>query len=111
MRKSVLYFVIGTTISFIINYFILNAGVGWQLNLFYGMAFGLGWGLAYFVDQPKWKLHKKMSISFIGIIILLIIGRLFFNSILVIPSIIRFSTVFVAYYLIASFKQSKSLRQ
>jgi hypothetical protein len=79
--------------------------------LYYGAAFGLGWGLSYFVDHPEWPLSKKLGISFIGIGLLVTIGLILFDFVLAVPAIIKFSTVFVAYYLIASFKESKSLRQ
>lgn len=101
---------IGTLASFLINYFFAGNG-NWKIDLYYAFAFGLGWGMAYFVDRIDWQLPKKMGFSFIGIAILVLLGFAFFNFEIAIPSIIRFSTVFVAYYLIASFKESKSLRQ
>ncbi len=109
MGRALMYFAIGTLASFLGNYYFFGTGQ-WKLDLFYSAAFGLGWGLAYFVDHPEWPLAKKMMISFIGVAVILALGFLFFDFIIVIPSIIRFSTVFVAYYLIASFKESKSLR-
>ncbi len=109
MRKSLLFFVGGTLISFLAQYFFLDSA-GWALDLYYAIAFGLGWGLAYFVDRPQWPLFKKMGLSFVGIIALVVVGSLVFNLEFAIPSIIKFSTVFVAYYLIASFRPSKSLR-
>jgi hypothetical protein len=42
--------------------------------------------------------------------ILVLAGTLIFNLELAIPSILKFSTVFVAYYLFASFRGNKSLR-
>jgi len=109
MKRSVLYFLLGTGVSFLLNYYLLGSQ-GWKVDLFYAFAFGLGWGIAYFVDHPEWALFKKMGISFIGIVLLFVIGFLFFSFEIAIPSIIKFSTVFVAYYLIASFRESKSLR-
>ena len=102
--------VVGTAVSFLLNYFFIGSK-GWMLDLYYAFAFGFAWGLAYFVDRPEWALSKKMGISFIGIAVLVGIGFLFFNFEWAVPSIVRFSTVFVAYYLIASFRASKSLRQ
>ena len=67
-------------------------------------------GMAYFLDRPDFALPKKLGLSFIGIILLVVLGIVFFNLEIAIPSIIRFSTVFVAYYLFNSFRQSKSLR-
>lgn len=110
MQKSLLYFVIGISLSFLLNHYLLGSQ-GWQIDLFNAFAFGLGWGLAYFVDHPEWPLAKKMGISFIGIALLVIIGLVLFNFETAVRSIIKFSTVFVAYYLIASFRDSKSLRQ
>ena len=109
MQRGLLYFILGTVISFLLNYFFLGSQ-GWQIDLYNGFAFGLGWGMAYFVDHPEWKLSKKMGISFLGIFVIVILGLLLFNFEIAVPSIIKFSTVFVAYYLIASFRESKSLR-
>ncbi|MDO5615857.1 MAG: hypothetical protein Q4G16_06685 [Cruoricaptor ignavus] len=110
MVRSLAYAVIGTLISFLINrYFFESAG--WFVDLYNGFAFGLGWGLAYFVDRPEWSLPKKMGISLIGILVLVVLGLLFFSFEIAVPSIIKFSTIFVAYYLLASFRESKSLRK
>ena len=51
-----------------------------------------------------------MGLSFGAMALLVTVGALIFSLELAIPSIIKFSTVFVAYYLIASFRGSKSLR-
>lgn len=110
MKKSILYFLIGTLISFCANYFLLGGEI-WQQELYHSSAFGLGWGLAYYVDRPDWALPKKMAISLVGILLLLSIGFGLFSFEIAVPSVIKFSTIFVVYYLLASFKTSKSLRQ
>lgn len=110
MQRSINYLLIGSLLSFLINHY-LFVSQGWKLDLYYGFAFGLGWGLAYFVDHPEWDLAKKMGISLIGVAILILLGILFFDFQTAIPSVIKFSTVFVAYYLVASFKERKSLRK
>ncbi len=109
MPKALLYFLIGTVLSFLLNHYVLGSQ-GWMVDWYNGAAFGLGWGMAYFVDRPEWALSKKMGISFIGIAVLLLMGFLLFDFQTAVPSVIKFSTVFVGYYLIASFKSSKSLR-
>ena len=109
MQKALLYLLGGTGISYVLNHYFLGTGTI-PIDLYYAFAFGLGWGLAYFVDRPNWALPKKMGISFVGIGLLLVLGFAFFDFQIAVPSIIRFSTVFVAYYLIASFKETKSLR-
>lgn len=110
MIKAILYLLIGTSVSFLINHYLLGSQ-GWEIDLYNSFAFGLGWGMAYFVDHPDWPLWRKMGISLVGIAILVMIGLVFFNFEIAVPSVIKFSTVFVAYYLIASFRGSKSLRQ
>lgn len=110
MQRALLYFIAGTAVSFLLNYFILGSQ-GWELDLFYGFSFGLAWGIAYFLDDVKFTLAQKFSISFIAMGLLAILGTMIFNFELAIPSVIKFSMVFVAYYLIASFRRSKSLRQ
>lgn len=109
MKKALLYLIAGTAISFLLNHFILGSQ-GWKLDLFYGFSFGLAWGIAYFLDDVKFSLPQKLGISFLGMGSLLLIGLLLFDLQLAVPSVIKFSMVFVAYYLIASFKSSKSLR-
>lgn len=109
MKRSLLYFAAGTFISFLLNYYFLGSQ-GWAIDIYYGVSFGLGWGLAYFVDHPEWTLTRKMGTSLLGIGALVVGGLLLFNLEIAVPSIIKFSTVFVAYYLFASFRTSKSLR-
>ena len=110
MKKSILYLIAGTVVSFLLQYLLLGTQ-GCQKDLYNAFAFGLGWGMAYFVDRPEWPLFKKLGISFIGVALIVVMGLLLFDFDTAVPSIIKFSTVFVAYYLIASFRESKSLRQ
>ena len=109
MKRALLYLSAGTAISFLLNYFLLGSQ-GWKLDLYYGFAFGSAWGMAYFLDDPKFSLPQKLGISFLGMGLLVLVGLMIFNLELAVPSVIKFSMVFVAYYLIASFKPSKSLR-
>ncbi|MBT2622594.1 hypothetical protein [Chryseobacterium sp. ISL-6] len=109
MQKALIYFGLGTVISFLINYFFLSSeNLG--LDFYYAAAFGFAWGLAYYLDTPNFTLPQKLGLSFAAMGVLVLIGFLIFNLQLAIPSILKFSTVFVAYYLIASFRGSKSLR-
>lgn len=108
MKKAILYTLLGTTASFLFSYFLYFTN--WQVVLFQAFAFGFGWGMAYYVDHPDWKLSSKLGISFIGIAILIGIGLVFFEFEIAVPSVIRYSTVFLVYYLIGSFKDNKSLR-
>ncbi|MDY3318100.1 hypothetical protein PG637_01595 [Riemerella anatipestifer] len=109
MKKAILYAIVITIISFLSNRFV--NGQEPSVALYYGFAFGLAWGMAFFLDRPDYSLPKKLGISFIGIGLLLGIGFLFFNPMIAIPSVLRFSIVFVAYFLLASFRSSKSLRK
>lgn len=109
MKKALLYFGLGTVISFLINYFFYSSkNVG--LDIYYAIAFGFAWGMAYYLDTPNFTLPQKLGLSFVAMGILVLIGTLIFNLELAIPSVLKFSTVFVAYYLIASFRANKSLR-
>lgn len=109
MKKALMYFAIGTVLSFVINYFFYSSeNLG--LDIYYALAFGFAWGLAYFLDTPKFTLPQKLGLSFAAMGILVLIGIVIFSLELAVPSILKFSTVFVAYYLIASFSGSKSLR-
>lgn len=109
MKKALLYFALGTVLSFLINYFFYTSeNIG--LDIYYAIAFGLAWGIAYYLDTPNFTLPQKLGLSFVAMGILVLIGTLIFNLELAIPSILKFSTVFVAYYLIASFRANKTLR-
>lgn len=109
MKKALLYFALGTVISFLINYFFYSSkNIG--LDIYYAIAFGFAWGMAYYLDTPNFTLPQKLGLSFVAMGILVLIGTLIFNLELAIPSVLKFSTVFVAYYLIASFRANKTLR-
>ncbi|WP_336965509.1 hypothetical protein [Chryseobacterium contaminans] len=110
MQKALIYFALGTVVSFLINYFFLSSDhIG--LEVYYAVAFGAAWGVAYYLDTPDITLPKKLGLSFIVMAILVFIGTLIFKLELAIPSILKFSMVFVAYYVIASFRATKSLRK
>ncbi|MDN4012843.1 hypothetical protein QX233_10245 [Chryseobacterium gambrini] len=109
MKKALLYFALGTILSFLINYFFYSSeNIG--LDIYYAIAFGFAWGVAYYLDTPNFTLPQKLGLSFVAMGILVLVGALIFNIELAIPSVLKFSTVFVAYYLIASFRASKTLR-
>lgn len=109
MKRALIYFALGTVLSFLINYLFID-GEHIGLEIYYAIAFGLAWGMAYFLDNPKFSLVQKMGSSFGVMALLVAVGAVIFNLELAIPSILKFSTVFVAYYLIASLRGSKSLR-
>lgn len=110
MQKALMYFVLGTVVSFLINYFFLSSQ-NLALDIYYAIAFGSAWGIAYYLDTPNFTLPQKLGLSFVSMGILVLVGTLIFKLELAIPSILKFSTVFVAYYLFASFRGSKSLRK
>lgn len=110
MQKALIYFTLGTVLSFLINYFFISSE-NIALDIFYAIAFGLAWGLSYYLDTPKFTLVQKLLSSFAAMGFLVLVGTVIFNLELAIPAILKFSTVFVAYYLIASFRGSKSLRK
>ena len=109
MKKASLYFALGTVLSFLINYFFYSSeNLG--LDIYYSLACGIAWGVAFFLDAPNFTLPQKLDLSFVIKAILVAVGTWLFNLQLAIPSILKFSTVFVAYYLLASFRGNKSLR-
>lgn len=110
MKRAVIYFVTGTLLSFVLYYLFVDTQ-NLVLNLYYSLAYGSAWGLAYYLDNPKFPLPMKLGVSLFAMAVLVIIGYLLFNLKLAVPSIIKFSIIFVAYYLMASFRQSKSLRE
>lgn len=110
MQKTFLYLFAGTLISFLLNYFLLGSQ-GWELDLYYGFAFGLAWATAYFLDDEKFSLPQKLIYSFLAMGVLILAGSILFDFEAAVPSIIKFSMVFVAYYVFASFRKTKSLRK
>jgi len=66
--------------------------------------------LAYYLDNPNLPLPKKLGISFGVMLVLVFIGSLIFDFEKALPSVFKFSIVFVGYYLLASFRQNKSLK-
>lgn len=76
MKKAILYLLLGTAVSFLFHYFLSGFGKV-SLDLYYAFAFGLGWGMAYFLDRPDFALPKKLGLSFIGIILLVVLGIVF----------------------------------
>ena len=110
MKRALIYLLAGTLISSLLNYFLLGSQ-GWALDLYYGFAFGAAWGMAYFLDDEKFTLPQKLGISFLGMAVLVVVGIFLFDLEKAVPSVIKFSMVFVAYYVFASFKSSKSLRK
>lgn len=109
MKKALLYFALGAVLSFLINYFFYSSE-SLALDIYYALAFGAAWGIAYYLDTPNITLPQKLGLSFAAMGVLVLIGALIFSLELAIPSILKFSMVFVAYYLIASFRANKSLR-
>lgn len=110
MKKALFYLLIGTSISFLLSYFLLGSH-GWKLDLYHGIAFGVAWGIAFFIDNKKTSLLQKFLISFSVMGVLVVAGVFLFNFETAVLSVIKFSTVIVAYYLIASMRSSKSLRE
>lgn len=110
MQRAIIYLLAGTAISFLINHFMLDTR-SWETKLYSSLAFGLGWALAYYVDRPEWPLAKKLGFSFIGIAVISVLGFFLFDVETMVAAAMRFSLVFVAYYLLASFRSSKTLRK
>lgn len=110
MKKALIYLVLGTSISFLLNYLFFDSSHHW-IDFYYAFAFGFAWGMAYFLDTPEYRLPVKLGISMVGIMVMVAIGAVIFDLKTALPSVMKFATVFVAYYLIASFRESKSLRR
>ena len=58
MKKAILYLLLGTAVSFPVPLFLSGFGKV-SLDLYYAFAFGLGWGMAYFLDRPDFALPKN----------------------------------------------------
>lgn len=110
MQRAIIYFLVGTVLGFLLNYFLLGSQ-GWALDLYYATAFGLAWAIAFILDDVRFTLAQKFGISFAAMAGLLLLGSLIFNAVEAVPAVIKFSIVFVAYYLIASLRPTKSLRK
>lgn len=110
MKRTLIYTFTGTLLSFALHYFVLQNGP-WELELLYAFAFGAAWGMAYFLDSPHISLPKKLGFSFGAMILMVLLGSIIFNLEEALPAVFKFSIVFVGYYLLASFRNSKSLRK
>ena len=110
MKRALLYTIAGTLISFLINHFLLESGGLW-LELFYSFTFGLAWGMAFYLDNPVISLPKKLGISFGAMIFLVLIGVFIFDLEKALPSVFKFSIVFVGYYLLASYRDWETDRK
>jgi len=67
MGKALIYFALGTILSFVLRR-LTGSPLDFWMEVYVASAFGIGWGLAYFVDHPEWPLAKKMGISVLGIV-------------------------------------------
>ena len=110
MKRASIYFSAGTILSFLLYYLFVDSE-NITLNFYYSVAYGSAWGLAYYLDTPDFSLLIKLSVSFLAMAVLVIIGYFLFNLKLAVPSVIKFSIIFVAYYLMASFRKTKSMRE
>lgn len=110
MKRALIYFAAGTILSFLLYYLFVDTQ-NLALNLYYSLAYGSAWGLAFYLDNPKFSLPIKLGTSLLVMAILVIGGYFLFNLKLAVPSVIKFSIIFVAYYLMASFRKTKSMRE
>ncbi|MBP7173688.1 MAG: hypothetical protein KBA33_06410 [Cloacibacterium sp.] len=110
MKNALLYTIAGTGLSFALNYFLFPIE-SIELNLYNAFSFGLAWGMAHFLDREDFSLIKKLGISFIGICFLVLLGIFFFDVEKGLSTVMKYSVVFVAYYLLASLRGNKSLRK
>lgn len=111
MKRAIIYFLAGTLLCFVLYYLFVDAQEHLGLNLYYSLAYGVAWGLAYYLDNPKFSLAIKLGASLAIMLILVVAGYFIFGLELAVPAVIKFSIIFVAYYLMASFRKTKSLRQ
>ncbi|MGS0747778.1 hypothetical protein [Halpernia sp. GG3] len=110
MKRTLIYFAAGTVFSFLLYYLFVDTQ-NLTLNFYYSLAYGSAWGLAYYLDNPTFSLPIKLGISLLAMVILVALGYFLFNLKQAIPSVIKFSIIFVAYYLMASFRKTKSMRE
>jgi hypothetical protein len=110
MKRALIYFVSGTLLSFLLYYLFVDTQ-NIALNFYYSLAYGSAWGLAYYLDAPDFSLPMKLGISLLAMGVLVIAGYFLFTLKLAVPSVIKFSIIFVAYYLMASFRPTKSMRE
>ena len=110
MKRAIIFFASGTLLSFVLYYLFVDSQ-NLALNIYYSLAYGSSWGLAYYLDTPNFSLVKKLGFSFLAMVILVVFGYFVFTLKLAIPSVVKFSIIFVAYYLMASFRGTKSMRE
>lgn len=108
MKKSFIYFFIGTALSYLFS-LLFSTGKGFEVDLYHAIGFGTAWALAHYLDNDTFALLKKLSISILGITVLIGAGLLLFDFETAISIMMKYSIVFVGYYLLASLRKSKSL--
>lgn len=109
MKLAIIFFISGTLLSFLLYYLFVDS-INIALNFYYSLAYGSAWGLAYYLDNPKFSLTIKLGFSVLVMFVLVLAGSFLFDLKLAIPSLIKFSIIFVVYYLMASFRETKSMR-
>lgn len=110
VQRAALYFIIVTAVSLILNYFI-SEGTSLYITVYHSAAFGLAWASAYLLDNENLALGKKLGYSLLIMAVIFAFGAVLFTAEEAAAAIMKFSIVFVLYYLIASLRRTKSLRK
>ena len=108
MLRYVLLFAGALLLDGIIEY--LTVGSLGPVEGFKALSFASAALLSYYLDQPKMTLPVKLGLSVGAMVLIFLIGSWWLGMDVAVQGVMKFAMLFVAYYLLASFRSSKSLR-
>lgn len=100
-----------TTIIFFLVGLIIHPDNSWSLSLYFAVALGWALGIAGYLDTPHISLSTKLLRSMLALFALMGVGYIFWGSDTMMIGMMRYSMAFMLYYLVASFRSSKSLKK
>lgn len=106
--KSFYLFLLGFAVGFLFNHYVMNYDV--YTSAFLGTVFGISYGLAYFLDQPKFKTPMRLAITFGAALAVYLAGSLAYPEGIALAAVISFFIIAFGYNLIASMFRGKSVR-
>lgn len=106
--KTFYLFLLGFAVGFLFNFYLMETPIGHAL--FMGGVFGLSYGLAYFLDQPKFKAPMRFSLTFGVGLVAYLAATFLFSSQTGFTALISYFIIAFGYNLMASFFRAKSVR-
>lgn len=106
--KTFYLFLMGFAVGFLFNHYLMNYDL--YTAAFLAAVFGISYGLAYFLDQPKFKTPLRLAITFGAALAVYLAGTAAYSEGVALTALICFFIIAFGYNLIASFFRGKSVR-